>query len=117
VAELVGYRSFVPLPESGAAPVVGPVVGPVVSVVAGVHPDRVAPGRHPGRGVLLAGPVRSCRPSGAGWEASVETAGTLVPVRLREQPAAGQDFEFTVLDPPCFGPDGVRVSRPEEVPT
>jgi hypothetical protein len=67
--------------------------------------------------VVLAGPVRSCRPSGAGWEAGVETAGTLVPVRLREQPAAGRDFEFTVLDPPCFGPDGTRVSRPEEVPT
>ena len=105
VAELVGYRSFVSLPGTG---------------VAGVHPDRVVAGRQPGRGVVLAGPVRSCRPSGAGWEASVEAAGTLVPVRLPEppEPAAGeQDFVFTVLDPPCFGPDGLRVSRPEEVPT
>jgi molybdate transport system ATP-binding protein len=105
VAELVGYRSFVPL--AGAA----------AGVVAGVHPDRVLAGRQPGRGVVLAGPVRSCRPSGAGWEATVETAGTLVPVQLREPPGGGPDFAFTVLDPPCFGPDGLRVSRPEEVPT
>ncbi len=106
VAELVGYRSFVPLPE-GVPP----------GTVAGVHPDRVVTGRRAGRGLVLAGPVRSCRPSGAGWEASVETAGALVAVRLQEQPPAGQDFAFTVLDPPCFGPDGTRVSRPEEVPT
>ncbi len=106
VAELVGYRSFVPLPRGGPP-----------GTVAGVHPDRVVAGREPGAGLTLAGPVRSCRPSGAGWEAAVETAGTLVPVRLRQLPPAGQDFEFTVLDPPCFGPDGARVSRPEEVPT
>ena len=110
VAELVGYRSFVPLPGREPA-------GRAAGVTAGVHPDRVVPGRQPGRGVVLAGPVRSCRPSGAGWEASVEAAGTLVPVRLTEPPGAGPDFEFTVLDPPCFGPDGTRVSRPEEVPT
>jgi molybdate transport system ATP-binding protein len=105
VAELLGYRSFVPL--AGAAE----------GVLAGVHPDRVLAGRQPGRGVVLAGPVRSCRPSGAGWEATIETAGTLVPVQLREPPGGGPDFTFTVLDPPCFGPDGLRVSRPEEVPT
>jgi molybdate transport system ATP-binding protein len=104
VAELVGYRSFVPLP------------GAAEGVVAGVHPDRVVAGRQPGRGVVLAGLVRSCRPSGAGWEATIETAGTLVPAQLRELPSGGPDFAVTVLDPPCFGPDGLRVSR-EEVPT
>jgi hypothetical protein len=104
VAELVGYRSFVPL------------AGGPEGVVAGVHPDRVLAGRLPGRGVVLAGPVRSCRPSGAGWEATIEAAGTLVPVHLREQPG-GPEFAFTVLDPPCFGPDGLRVARPEGVPT
>jgi molybdate transport system ATP-binding protein len=111
VAGLVGYRSFVPMLDGRA---VGAVHG---DVVAGVHPDRVVAGRQPGRGVVLAGPVRSCRPSGAVWEASVEAAGTLVPVRLPGPPDPGQDFAFTVLDPPCFGPDGLRVSRPEEVPT
>ena len=106
VAELVGYRSFVPLPQGG-----------LPGTVAGVHPDRVVAGRQAGQGLVLAGPVRSCRPSRTGWEAGVETAGTLVPVRLGQQPPAGPDFAFTVLDPPCFGPDGTRVSRPEEVPT
>jgi molybdate transport system ATP-binding protein len=129
VAELVGYRSFVPLPEDPGT-------------VAGVHPDRVVPGRQPGRGVVLAGPVRSCRPAGAGWEATIEMAtigaasaeaasagaagagaagagagGTLVPVRLREAPAGAGDFTFTVLAPPCFRPDGTRATRAEEVPT
>jgi molybdate transport system ATP-binding protein len=129
VAELVGYRSFVPLPQEPGT-------------VAGVHPDRVVPGRQPGRGVVLAGPVRSLRPAGAGWEATIEAAsvgtatvegatveragagvagagagGTLVPVRLREAPAGGGDFTFTVLAPPCFRPDGTRVTRAEEVPT
>jgi ABC-type sulfate/molybdate transport systems ATPase subunit len=125
VAELVGYRSFVPL------------AGVPEGVVAGVHPDRAVAGRQPGRGVVLAGPVRSCRPSGAGWEATIEAAtigrasaggagaggagaggaGPLVPVHLGEQPGGGPEFAFTVLDPPCFGPDGLRVSRPEEVPS
>jgi ABC-type sulfate/molybdate transport systems ATPase subunit len=134
VAELVGYRAFVPLPADPGT-------------VAGVHPDRVVPGRQPGRGVVLAGPVRSCRPAGAGWEATIEmvttgtasaerasaerasaerasgeaagtgAGGTLVPVRLREAPAGGRDFTFTVLAPPCFRPDGTRVTRAEEVPT
>lgn len=105
VAELVGYRSFVPL------------AGGPEGVMAGVHPDRVLAGRLPGRGVVLAGPVRFCRPSGAGWEATIEAAGTLVPVYLPEQPGGGPEFAFTVLDPPCFGPDGLRVARPEGVPT
>ena len=50
VAELVGYRSFVPRRARRQG------------VAAGVHPDRVLAGRQPGRGVVLAGPVRSCRP-------------------------------------------------------
>ena len=106
VAELVGYRGFVPLPGDGRP-----------GAVAGVHPDRVIAGRQPREGVVLCGPVRSCRPSGAGWEATIEVAGTLVPARLREAPPSGDDFAFTVLDPPCFGPDGLRITRPEEVPT
>ena len=106
VAELVGYRSFVPL--AGAAE----------GVVASVHrEDRVVAGRQPGRGLVLSGPVRSGRPS-RGWVGvTIETAGTLVPAQLREPPGGEPDFTFTVLDPPCFGPDGLRVRRPEEVAT
>jgi hypothetical protein len=49
--------------------------------------------------------------------AGAGAGGTLVPVRLREAPAGGGDFTFTVLAPPCFRPDGTRVTRAEEVPT
>ena len=41
---------------------------------------RGAPGagggrRPPGRGLVLGGPVRSCHPSGAGWEVEIEARG------------------------------------------
>ena len=105
VAELVGYRSFVPL--AGAAE----------GVVAGVHPDRVLAGRQarPGRGTGRPGPVLPAVRGRVGGD--YRGGGTLVPVQMREPPGGGPDFAFTVLDPPCFGPDGLRVSRPEEVPT
>ncbi|HUY52321.1 MAG TPA: ABC transporter ATP-binding protein [Streptosporangiaceae bacterium] len=101
VAELVGYRSFVPVTRDSPG-------GPV----AGVHPDRVAAGAQPGRGMVLAGPVRSCRPSGAGWEAGIEAAGTVVPVRLPDRPPAdGAELVVTLLDPPCYGPDGALLAQ------
>jgi ABC-type sulfate/molybdate transport systems ATPase subunit len=94
VAELVGYCGFVPLTVPAGA-------------VAGVHPERVAAGAHPGRGVVLAGPVLACRPSGAGWEADIAARGAVLSCRLADRPvAAGGELEITVLDPPCFGPDG-----------
>ena len=94
VAELVGYRSFVP------------VTGPDGSV-AGVHPERVAVGAHPGRGVVLAGPVVAFRPSGAGWEADIEARGAVLYCHLADRPATGgAELEITLLDPPFFGPDG-----------
>jgi molybdate transport system ATP-binding protein len=103
VAELVGYRGFVPVAGPGAA-------------VAGVHPERVAAGAHPGRGIVVAGPVLACRPSGAGWEADVRARGEVLSCRLPDQPAAeGTEMSITLLDPPCFGPDGALLPRPEQV--
>ena len=40
-------------------------------MVAGVHPDRVIPGLHPDRGLVMNGTVTAARPSGAGWEADL----------------------------------------------
>jgi molybdate transport system ATP-binding protein len=96
VAELVGYQSFMPRPATPGA-------------VAGVHPERVAVGAQPDRGLVLAGRVRSCRPAGAGWEAAIEVDGTVLTVRLPDQPDTGQ-VKVTLLDPPYFGPDGARLT-------
>jgi ABC-type sulfate/molybdate transport systems ATPase subunit len=102
VAELVGYRGFVPFaPGAGA--------------VAGVHPERVVPGAHPGRGLVLSGPVRASYPAGAGWEASLAVGADLIWCRLAEPP--GAEATVTVLDPPCFGPDGMLLPRSAQVRT
>jgi ABC-type sulfate/molybdate transport systems ATPase subunit len=102
VAELVGYLGFVP-------------VTPVT--VAGIHPERTLAGAHPGRGVVLTGAITGCRPAGAGWEADVRVADTVIICRLPDKPPAGGQFVVTVLDPPYFGPDGAAVpaARPEQV--
>jgi ABC-type sulfate/molybdate transport systems ATPase subunit len=92
VAELVGYLGFVP-------------AGP--AAVAGVHPERVLAGAHPGRGLVLTGSVAARRPAGAGWEADLRVDGTVITCRLPERPAAdGGELVVTALDPPRFGPDG-----------
>jgi molybdate transport system ATP-binding protein len=102
VAELVGYRSFVPAPTPSGA-----------GTVAGVHPDRVIAGAQPDRGLVLTGQVVACRPAGAGWEATIDVAGAVLTVRLPDKPdgngGAGQ-IVLTVLDPPYFGPDGARLT-------
>jgi len=99
VAELVGYTGFVPVPGSPGT-------------VAGVHPDRVAAGSQPNRGLVLAGTVTLCRPAGALWEITARTGAgsraTLV-ARLPEAAPAGQDIVLTVIEPPCFGLDGTAV--------
>jgi molybdate transport system ATP-binding protein len=110
VAELVGYRSFVPLPAPASA-----------GTVAGVHPERVAAGAQPDRGLVLTGQVTSCRPAGVGWEAVVDVAGAALTVRLAGKPPAGAGYGdgagsesgqivLTLLDPPYFGPDGARLT-------
>jgi molybdate transport system ATP-binding protein len=94
VAELVGYLGFVPGPRPG--------------VIAGVHPDRVAAGADPARGLVVTGTVVAARPSGAGWEADLRAGDATFTGRL-PGPPAGDQVTVTVLDPPYFGPDGQRV--------
>jgi ABC-type sugar transport system ATPase subunit len=101
VAELVGYLGFVPAPGRPDA-------------IAGVHPERVAVGADPGRGVVLTGMVTGCRPSGAGWEADLAIGATTVTCRLPERLAeVGGQLIVTAIDPPWFGPDGTAVGRPD----
>jgi ABC-type sulfate/molybdate transport systems ATPase subunit len=100
VAELVGYRAFVPA---------GKDIYPERSS-AGVHPERVATGGHPDRGLVLEGTVRASRPAGAGWEADVDTRGSVITCRLADKPPApGGRLVVTVLQPPYFGPDGAAL--------
>jgi ABC-type sulfate/molybdate transport systems ATPase subunit len=101
VAELVGYRGFVP--AAGRA-----------DATAGVHPDRVAAGAHPGRGLVLTGMVTGCRPAGAGWEADLAIGAATVTCRLAERLATvGGELVITAVDPPWFGPDGTAIGRPD----
>jgi len=108
VAELVGYLGFVPAP--------GPAAGPE-GAVAGVHPERVAAGAQPGRGVVLTGTVAACRPAGAGWEADLAIGDATVVCRLPERLAqVGGALVVTALDPPWFGPDGAAIDPPGRSP-
>jgi ABC-type sulfate/molybdate transport systems ATPase subunit len=101
VAELVGYLGFVPIGGSDAAP------------LAGIHPERIAPGAEPRRGLVLTGTVEAARPAGAGWEAELRVADTVVTCHLPERPAPeGSELVVTALDPPWFGPDGMALAQP-----
>jgi molybdate transport system ATP-binding protein len=108
VAELVGYLGFVPVRPAGTVPADG------AGIVAGIHPERVAAGAHPDRGIVLTGTVTGGRPSGAAWEADLLIGAAQVTCRLPEPPR-GQagDVMVTALDPPCFGSDGAAVAAPE----
>jgi molybdate transport system ATP-binding protein len=106
VAELVGYLGFVPVRPPGAAPDGG-------DLVAGIHPERVAAGAHPDRGVVLTGLVTGGRPSGAVWEAELRIGTAAVTCRLPDRPdRADGALVVTALDPPCFGADGAAVPGP-----
>ncbi|HEY6491808.1 MAG TPA: ABC transporter ATP-binding protein [Trebonia sp.] len=93
VAELVGYLGFVPAADG---------------LVAGVHPDRVAAGAEPARGLVVTGTVIAARPSGAGWEADMRAGDAAFTCYLPGRPA-GAELSVTLLNPPYFGPDGARV--------
>jgi len=126
VAELVGYLGFVPVdPESISTDAIagtsaggtetvaagaagdGPAgEGPAgEGLVAGVHPDRVAPGADPARGLIVTGTVLAARPSGAGWEVDLRAGDAAFTCRLPDRPAAAE-LPVTVVDPPVFAPDG-----------
>jgi ABC-type sulfate/molybdate transport systems ATPase subunit len=107
VAELVGYLGFVPVRAASADSRAAPADG---GIVAGVHPERVTAGAHPERGIVLTGIICGGRPAGAAWEADLRTGAADVTCRLADQPAAPTgELVVTVLDPPCFGPDGDAV--------
>ncbi len=115
VAELVGYTSFVPpAPGLTAARMSRDLADselsdgrePAGRPVAAIHPDRVIRGRHPERGLVLAGRVTSCRPAGALWEITIMAGDTPVTGRLSEPVATGQDLVLTAIDPPVFVPGG-----------
>jgi ABC-type sulfate/molybdate transport systems ATPase subunit len=97
VAELIGYRGFVPAAAPGSGD----------QAVAGVHPERVTQGSWPDGGLVLTGVVAAARPAGAGWEADVRVGDALITCRLSDRPPdSGGEAVVTVLDPPYFGADG-----------
>jgi ABC-type sulfate/molybdate transport systems ATPase subunit len=112
VAELIGYLGFLPAgtadgPRSGCQP------GRRAGLVAGIHPERITPGAHPRRGLVLAGAIAAVRPAGAGWEAELLLAGEVVTCRLADRPPPpGRELVVTALDPPWFGPDGAAARPP-----
>jgi ABC-type sulfate/molybdate transport systems ATPase subunit len=112
VAELTGYLGFVPVrPDQGAGTAGAARDGG--GIVAGVHPDRVASGAHPDRGIVLTGIVSGGRPAGPAWEADLRVGSAELTCHLTDQPAAADaELVVTALDPPCFGPDGSAVLLP-----
>ncbi len=99
VAELVGYRASC---RCRAEP------GPV----AGIHPERVVPGRQPGRGLVLAGTVTRCgRPAaGLGGRSDGRSGGQCLPaVPSGRASAGGGRCALTAPTRPGVGPDGAAV--------
>jgi molybdate transport system ATP-binding protein len=100
VAELVGYLGFAAVPGRPGS-------------LAGIHPDRVAVGAARDRGEVLTGTVTGSRPAGAGWEADLQLADSVVTCRLADRPGPdGSELVVTAIDPPVFGPDGFALPRP-----
>jgi molybdate transport system ATP-binding protein len=110
VAELIGYRGFVPASAPGSGE----------QAEAGIHPERVIQGAFGDRGLVLTGAVAAIRPAGAGWGADVRVGEALITCRLPDRPPdPGGEAVVTVLDPPYFGPDGAALplvaAQPEEI--
>ena len=112
VAELVGYLGFVPVDAAARASGANPGASARTAapgVVAGVHPDRVLPGEDPARGLVVTAAVIAARPSGAGWEADLLVGDAPFTCRLPSR-LDGTRASVTLLDPPCFGPDGALLA-------
>jgi molybdate transport system ATP-binding protein len=112
VAELVGYLGFVPVGAAARASGANPGASARTAapgVVAGVHPDRVLPGEDPARGLVVTAAVIAARPSGAGWEADLLVGDAPFTCRLPSR-LEGTRASVTLLDPPCFGPDGALLA-------
>jgi ABC-type sulfate/molybdate transport systems ATPase subunit len=125
VAELVGYLGFLPVagirPADGAGAATagerarreGAAAGAGArgeGVVAGIHPERVAAGAQPDRGIVLTGVIAASRPAGASWETDLRVGDSMITFRLPDKPAApGGELVLTALDPPCFWPDGAAL--------
>jgi ABC-type sugar transport system ATPase subunit len=114
VAELVGYLGFVPASGADSGATSGTEAG---QTVAGIHPDRVAAGALPDRGLVLTGTVTGFRPAGAGWEADLLVGDAMITCRLPDKPApADGEVVVTALDPPYFGTDGVALPAAPAAP-
>jgi len=110
VAELVGYQGFVPAPAGTGLAGTGLAGTGLADTVAGVHPERVAVGADPGRGLVLTGRITAARPAGAGWEAEFGApGGTMIRFFLPDRPETGSEMAITLLDPPLFGADGAAL--------
>lgn len=102
VAELVGYRGFVPVASTGAGT-------QRAGEVLGVHPDMARPGEHGRIGPVLRADVRSLHPAGAGYEAELQAEGATFWCHLDEALAPGTSMSVTLVGAPVFGPDGLAV--------
>lgn len=99
VAEMVGYRGFVPLAHTLAA----------------VHPDRVRIGDFPGLGPVLSGRVRASRPVGIGVEVDAVVNGADITFAAADFAAdfaaadppliSGTEVTLTLIDPPLLPVD------------
>lgn len=106
VAELVGYRGFVPLPG-------GPPAGGGPGTVAGVHPQRVRLGARPGSGPVFDASVVGSHPAGAGWEVDLAVGGAEVSCLVVDTPPPpGTATPVTLLDPPLFTRAGEAIGAP-----
>lgn len=114
VAELVGYRSFLPWSAAAAAACAteengadvghhGPWEPPGGSDgVIAIHPQRIRLGAWPQDGPVLHGTVTATRYSGGGVAVEILVVGNLVYCQLPDAPLLGEDLCVTAVDPPFF---------------
>lgn len=88
VAELVGYKGFVPVASS-------------TDRLYAIHPDMVLSGASPERGLVLTASVVSTRPLGPRYECTMQArSGEQFRIHADEPPPVGLERTVTVVDPP-----------------